>query len=69
MGEELVNTLGIFMDEEHVEALTHTIKQVLQGHDVKATDPDRYARFEAIMDKRGMTLEHIARQSDVSAHG
>jgi hypothetical protein len=58
MGEELVNTLG-FLDEEHVETLTHTIKQVLQGHDVKATEPERYARFKAIMDKRGMTLSTL----------
>ena len=58
MGEELVNTLG-FLDEEHVETLTDTIRQILQGHDVKITEPERYARFKAIMDKRGMTLSTL----------
>ena len=58
MGEELVKTLN-FIDKEYVEAITHTIKQILQGHDVKATEPERYARFEEIMNKRGMTLSTL----------
>ena len=58
MGEELVKTLH-FLDEDYVETITHTIKQILQGHDVKATEPERYARFEEIMDKRGMTLSTL----------